>query len=255
MQTYPFEYFCGANVTIRVDGFPILECAGLSYSIAETKRPIYAYHSRLYDAVARGQVLVQGSILVNYVHQDYLFKATELAKSRSLQDPVLPQDLAIRSLRSVNPLGTKVDPTIENYIDYIENQKAAYWNTSISPSSNSKYNNTYNLHDGGNGYTIEIIFGEQSNVYPNGQTALIIHGVAFTGRGTAIQIDSETIVEQYSFLGRNVASLRTPYVPVEVVPVPSDIRVEEDSTKFDRGMSAYLKREADKEEAKKQDIP
>ena len=223
MQTYPFEYFCGANVTIRVDGFPILECAGLSYSIAETKRPIYAYHSRLYDAVARGQVLVQGSILVNYVHQDYLFKATELAKSRSLQDPVLQSAKTVEDIEGVrNLLRDNPRADIQTHLDYIENQKAAYWNTNTSLKSNSKYNNTYNLHDGGNGYTIEIIFGEQSDVYPNGQTALIIHGVAFTGRGTAIQIDSETIVEQYSFLGRNVASLRTPYVPVQVQPAPSD---------------------------------
>jgi hypothetical protein len=208
---YPFDYFCGANVTVRIDDFPILECAGFSYTILESKRPIYAYHSRHYDAVARGQVLVQGSILINYVHQDYLYKAMVLAQNK--------KNNVLTEIPTGLPLESKFE-TIRDYDDFVEYmavQRLNLWvnNTVKIPSS---IGNTFSMHDGGNGYNIKVAFGNQSDIYPNGQTGLLLTGVAFTGRGISIQVDAETIVEQYSFIARNVWTTTNPYVKVETVP-------------------------------------
>ena len=80
MSFYPYEYFCGANVVIEVEDQPLFECAGLTMSIKESKIPFYGYSSRHFDAVGSGQVLVQGSLLLNYIHNDYLFRSIELGR-------------------------------------------------------------------------------------------------------------------------------------------------------------------------------
>ena len=78
MALYPYEYFCGANTVIEVEGQPLFECAGLSFSIRESKVPFYGYSSRHFDAVGSGQVLVQGSLIINYIHNNYLYESIVL---------------------------------------------------------------------------------------------------------------------------------------------------------------------------------
>jgi len=208
-ESFGFEYFCGANVLIRIDDIPVLEAAGLSYSINESKIPIYGYSSRLFDAVARGQVIIQGTLLINYVHQDYLFHALNMARERAQAGVAV--ELTNGNPGSPGFVGETIKAVANDSYQAIGNVQALkdkFWNTQ-GPIVGGEIHDTYNPHDDGDGYDIKVTFGEQDDFYrPNGQTGYILRGVQFMGRSTTVRIDEEVIVEAYPFIARNVYSLK-----------------------------------------------
>ena len=66
--SFGYDYFCGANVYIKVNGQAAIEAAGISYQVQDSTSPIYGYSSRIFDAVAVGQKIVKGSLIINFVH-------------------------------------------------------------------------------------------------------------------------------------------------------------------------------------------
>ena len=66
MATYPYTYFSGANVTVRLDNDRLIECAGISFVVNEANQPAYGYASNLYDVVLPGRRIIQGSFVVNF---------------------------------------------------------------------------------------------------------------------------------------------------------------------------------------------
>jgi len=204
MSSYGFEYFCGANVTLSVEGLPLLEAAGINYEVTDSRMPIYGYSSRHYDAVAEGQVLVQGTLLVNFVHQDYLFRAIQRAVGQvergEIPQPILPGDQ-----EDLNAL----TQDYETAVAFIKNMKAQYWSAQNATQGNfSAVMPTYSPHDIVGGLDLTIAFGAQGSLMPAGQTSVLLHDVHFRGRSMAIRIDEDVVVEAYPFFARDVFSLR-----------------------------------------------
>lgn len=83
-MNYNYEYFSGANVTIKADNADILECAGISYSVSTSRQPVYGYNSEFFDVMLPGRVIVQGNLIVNYVEPNYLEKVLYSRSSSSL---------------------------------------------------------------------------------------------------------------------------------------------------------------------------
>jgi len=72
-MNYNYEYFSGANVTIEnQNGGRITECAGISYSISNSRQPVYGYNSEYFDVMLPGRIIVQGTIVVNQTRKNYL---------------------------------------------------------------------------------------------------------------------------------------------------------------------------------------
>ncbi len=214
MPSFDFDYFCSANVVVYVGDQPLLDAAGISYDVQESRRPIYGYSSRLFDAVSRGNVLVSGSLLVNYINQDYLYDVINRAiGSEQIRTGPGPAQAAeeikpgTEILDDIAQLGSGSKQTIENYT-------RDYWG--ISPDGTfeetpSQIKDTYNPLDMKGGVNIKVVFGEQGGHRQNGSSAYLLEGVHFTGRGQQIFVDQEVIVEQYSFIARNVRTLQNPY--------------------------------------------
>lgn len=210
---YPFEYFCGANVVIYLGAMPLLETCGFSYSIRESKRPIYGYSSRHFDAVARGQVLVEGTLLINYVHQDYLFHAARLAASAN---PEMVKKDPGAEVVPLGPTGTRESMLSRSSSEIIstngqdiEDLTNEIWKPAFTGEVFNGLAGTDNLHDGG-GFEIRVAYGNTATDRPAGDTGLILSRVHFTGRAKTIQIDAETIVEAYSFFARDIRSTKNP---------------------------------------------
>jgi hypothetical protein len=230
LRKYGYEYFAGANVVLEIEGMPILEAAGFSYQISESRRPIYGYSSRFFDTVARGQVLVQGSLVVNYVHQDYLFRAIELGLERVGSDVITTPDFndneaAANEIRSISNAISNEYQKYEYFKELVDNYPAnaflaeafreKYWeneflttNDGTQPLSLPGYTTALNPHDAFGSLGIRVTFGERSaqNNW-SGSTGFAFNGVYFVSRGTGIQIDEHTIVEEYQFLARNVRAI------------------------------------------------
>jgi len=222
MSQYGFEYFCGANVTLSVEGLPLLEAAGINYEVTDSRMPIYGYSSRHYDAVAEGQVLVQGTLLVNYVHQDYLFRAVQRAVGQAeageTVQPVLPGDK-----QDLNALTQDYATAVQ----FIQSMKKQYWESTYGNQQQqvSTVIQSYSPHDILGGLDLTISFGAQSSAMPAGQTSVLLSDVHFRGRSMGIRIDEDVVVEAYPFFARDIYSLRNR--PIDTLP---GIAQEEDGS-------------------------
>jgi hypothetical protein len=218
-----FDYFCSANVLVYIGDRPLLEAAGLSYDVQESKRPIYGYSSRMFDAVARGNVLVSGEILINYVHQDYLYDEINaaLGVSTAAQQPNFRPEVSTELTSGADLL----DQAMQNNSSSLATKQALasrYWNVgqdeTLAENTPQTFANTYNPIDSVGGVNIKVAFGEQNSSMPNGRSAYLLENVHFTGRGQRIFVDHESIVESYTFFARNVRTLNVPiYKSVDVV--------------------------------------
>lgn len=192
-MNYGYEYFCGANVVLELNGVPVFECVGLTYSINESKVPIYGYSSRHFDAVARGQVLVQGKLLVNYVDENYLYyviNAQRVTQGTQVLSPVTGQQI------NTNLITTNED--LQYIAGVAEQLKTTYWGQRPSRATRT---NPHDLYDG---LDIKVTFGDRSGKTGfNGTTNCILKDVYFLGRGKTIQISEDVIIEEYSFFARD----------------------------------------------------
>lgn len=241
---YGFEYFCGANIIVEISGMPILECSGLAYSENESKRPVYGYSSRFFDATARGQCIVQGELVINYVHQDYLFRAMEmgldgvpgggqapeiLAEENSRFGGDTLPDSELREILSNEQTAHEVfdvmtqDPANLGMAQEFRN---LYW---LPPLDERRRiaQRSYNPHDLAGRVTIRVTFGERNplNGY-TGKTGSFISGVEFTGRGKRIMIDESVCVESYPFFGRRLHTLVPEEMLASVITDPTTGDIE-----------------------------
>lgn len=221
MSNYGYQYFAGANVVVELKNIPALECAGISYNINESKRPIYGYSSRFFDAVARGQVLVQGSLLVNYVHEDYVREILTKSKLGSLDIPASNTSSDAKAAQVLNSWGVpSTNQSLLNKIgeDWNQGQEVAnalrrlYW-----PVDNTG-KDKFNPHDVFGGFDIRITFGERLPTTGTGITGFLLENVYIVGRGKQIQISEDVIVEEFPFFARNSSPV---YPEYEIVETPN----------------------------------
>lgn len=71
-QTYPYDYFCGADAKIFFGDVWVDDIATIQYNINQSKTPIWGYASQYYDAIAKGQVIVQGNLSIQFKEVGYL---------------------------------------------------------------------------------------------------------------------------------------------------------------------------------------
>lgn len=213
---FDYDYFCGANVVVEIDGMEVLEAAGITYQLNDSKMPLYGYSSRHFDAVAQGQVLVQGALIINYIHNDYLFRLIQVAKGElsgariagspdplaqsqvgdalisELDDPQINEELRRTMIQDLEKAQAIADMFKQAYWEQTQSSRVTL-RTGVSP------------HDRFDSVDIKITFGERSeaNSYL-GNTNVLLSDVFFTGRGSRIQIDENVIVEEYPFFARNI---------------------------------------------------
>lgn len=166
---YPWEYFCAANTVLYFQGRPALEIAGMTMAVREGKRPIYGYSSRHFDGVARGNVLVEGTILTNLVEFNYLMNVINGTRTTSFA-------AAEEGLGSI----TSFDRSIE-----LPHDRGVGFEIKVLMGEQQ---------DG-------ALVGTKG-------AGWLITGVTFTGEGTSINYDAEVIVKAHNFIGRNIVPLR-----------------------------------------------
>ncbi len=109
---YDLQYYSGNQAQIYIGDVLIDEVTSFHYSVRQSKAPVYGYASQLFDAVAPGQVLVQGSFSVNFVESGYLWLI--LNRYKSFQNNLDKALNRIPGLKNVSPSsvlsskGTKV---------------------------------------------------------------------------------------------------------------------------------------------------
>lgn len=198
-----FEYFCGANVFVTIGDMPILEVAGLSVSISENKRPIYGYASRHFNAVARGNVLVQGQLLINYIHQDYLYHAIKLGMNEvSLANDPIEFNTNFDAMSAVS------NAEVGSAQAMAELQRM-YWNSGGLLAATIPNRNP---HDAANGINLKVVFGDEGTALngSSGKVNYVISNLHFLGRSSVINISEDVLIESYSFIARDIIGINRP---------------------------------------------
>lgn len=119
---YGYDYFCGANVFVNINGLPALETAGISYQVQDSTSPIYGYSSRIFDAVAIGQKIIRGSMIINFIQPHYLSMLVERGRGIATKKLVDEEKLKARISNEYKEDREKLDSLKK----YIEAREQAY---------------------------------------------------------------------------------------------------------------------------------
>lgn len=200
MKTYGYSYFCGANTLIKVNDFPVTEAVGISYNLMDSTIPIYGYSSRLFDAVAPGQMIVQGSLVVNFVHHNYLYECIAWGSAGVKTNEVAnklenagwnPESPAERAA-IMDYVGTG-EPIPEEIMYQYEKQ----WEVAPTLKPDTPYEMMRRKSPFGfSPINISISFSKRYTID--------LLSVFFIGRGSTIQIDENVILEEYNFFAREL---------------------------------------------------
>lgn len=80
--TYPYDYFAGSNAKIFFGDVWVDDIITIQYRAEQNKLPVYGYSSQYYDAILKGQVIVQGSLAIAFKEVGYLNVINNLIKNQ-----------------------------------------------------------------------------------------------------------------------------------------------------------------------------
>jgi len=137
-ETYKYDYYSGSQAKVFLGDIWVDDIVTIQYNIRQSKEPIYGYASQNYDAVAAGQIIGQGSMVIAFKEVGYLnvIKAyldeqaagVKLAianiKNRSAggdSDVYSTSDYSARVTGSFNPGLIRQSENIETVLDKLKN--------------------------------------------------------------------------------------------------------------------------------------
>ena len=69
---YEYDWYTGSQIGVMIGDVLIDNAVAISFSVEQTKTPIYGYANQYYSFVADGHVLVQGSLTIAFKESGYL---------------------------------------------------------------------------------------------------------------------------------------------------------------------------------------
>lgn len=223
-----FSYHSGAQISVWFDDIWVNDISSITWQYSQEKRPLYGYASTYFDAVSRGQVIVQGSFTINFRQRDYISLVIENIRrlEKDIKSWVSPSEAEDR-WQSIRPIisshlrnGTfgpsSVEDIIalgrsENFWETVDGYEAAIWDT--LNEQEDFYRDTPDVLQHRNfsqGFDINIVYGhlsDERSATPYdvmSSTKKILKGVHLTGSTQIIQATGEPIQEGYSFFAKDI---------------------------------------------------
>jgi len=85
---YDNDFFSSAQCTLYIGDVLVDELTSLSFAVHQSKTPLYGYASELFDAVSKGNVLVQGQFSINFKEAGYLWLILNRYKAMNGEVPI-----------------------------------------------------------------------------------------------------------------------------------------------------------------------
>ncbi|NOQ49212.1 MAG: hypothetical protein GQ553_00900 [Nitrosomonadaceae bacterium] len=192
-RIYRYDAVSGAQITVQLDNRVILDdCTAIQYTLTQAKKPVYGYHSQLFDAVAPGIVIVHGRLWLNFIHQGYLRaliegakQGTDLFQPWSNQPEVPKEDLPTTTEDLIAHVQTNNQETLKTLSQRLSNESQL--------ASRPDQKASVNIH---------ITYGDVVNF--TGTPVKVIYQAHFIGEGQDNQISGQPIQEWYEFIARRV---------------------------------------------------
>jgi len=176
------RYFSGTDAEIYFDEIYIDEVVQIQFQMQQNTLPLFGYNSYVYDQVARGSRIINGSFTINFTKANYLYDVLNTLSN---------------SITSSEKMIIK-DP--ENTIDEFDKSTAKTENKTLymGQPDGPILNKTFE---------IVLSYGDarQSN-FANSSTMLTLTGVVLTGCSQVLGINGEPVYETYSFIARDMVS-------------------------------------------------
>jgi len=226
-----FSYHSGAQISVWFDDIWVNDISSISWQYSQEKRPLYGYASSYFDAVARGQVMVQGNFTVNFRQEGYI---------RFVIDNIRRLERAVKtsfSASEANERWKKIRPTIASHLkngtfgpqsyEEIKNlgQSLNFWED-VDAYENIIWESLEDQEKLGphgspdmvqhvtqpEGFNIHVIYGEvvdkrsETPYDVMSSTTKVLKGVHLIGSSQIIQANGEPIQEGYAFFARDIGN-------------------------------------------------
>jgi hypothetical protein len=213
ISQYKTFYYSGGQAQIYIDDIFLDEVVGLSFSTITNKTPLYAYSSVYYDTVARGNILISGSLEINFVHSDYL-----AIIARDLSDRLQKMGINSPFVNIANEFYPLLDPSSEgpkevnaafqlqqslNRMKGLGNVELVELFRQVEESKVGRQVSTFEEFYNIPSFDIWAVFGNIHDPSANSAVRKIVD-VHLTGQTQTIYANGEPIKEQYSFIGRDI---------------------------------------------------
>ncbi len=101
---YSVDYFSGAQCALYVGDIWVDEVTSISYSVSQSRRPLYGYADQLFKDMSKGQVIIQGEFTINFKESGYIWLVLDHYRQRikGLSSLIPPNPFASSALISQN---------------------------------------------------------------------------------------------------------------------------------------------------------
>lgn len=240
IRPWQIQYYSGVQCQIFFEDILVDEIVNIQFSTITNRSPIYGYASQLFDTVANGNLIVQGSFSVNFVEAGYL-----AILGMAMQNPSYGQNAFGRRSRVV----ASKEPTTENItqMSYSGDGSASSVPSSLNFSKANSFvvkqavrniqglgneelralakdakinkllqDTSFSLPNQINGVTsptrfdklppfdIYGVFGDYMNEQADHTVRCLKH-VCLTGHSQSISVSGENILDQFSFVARDLS--------------------------------------------------
>ncbi len=201
-RIYNYDAVSGAQIVIKLGEDVLLDDAtAIQFSLSQSKKPIYGYHSQYFDTVAPGVVIVHGRLFINFIHQGYLRLLMAKVRDPAFLD-MLDSEASREAERHNYGHGVTYDglpSSQEAVFEYVRKDAAKRQEKEINYAAN-------HLKDRPDLFQvltkIQIKYGNE-NEFDN-VPEKVLHDVHFIGEGQEVQISGQAIQEMYEFIARRV---------------------------------------------------
>lgn len=213
-SVYKTYYYSGGQAQIYYDDVFLDEISSLTFSTVTNKTPLYGYSSTYFDTVAKGNILIQGNFVINFVNSNYLSIIAESIRQRKeLQQSIDENGLLVRPNPVLENLGAVLGNKMTafqtqqaiNQIRGLGNREFARLADEIARGQspvNYADDKFYSLKP----FEIFAVFGDETDPKAN-HTARKIKEVYLTGQAQVVNSSGEVIQEQYSFIARDIGDI------------------------------------------------
>lgn len=212
--SYPYDYYTGSSVRIFFGHVWVDDIITIQYSMNQNKTPLYGYASQKFDAVAKGQILVQGNFTIAFKEAGYLnvvhnyFQDLKNDKKGKDKNEVLhywlsknkPIEQILDELYMSGESASDFEDLSEALEDYV-------WRDFGTPSRSITRPDEFDYGtDGGidlSGFDIVMTFGD----YTDGEaehTVKVINDVHIIGESMVVTPDGSPIGLNYTFFARSI---------------------------------------------------
>jgi hypothetical protein len=224
-----FDFYSGSQITIWFGNILIDDINSIQWVRNQSKLPIYGYASQLFDAVAKGTVIIQGNFTINFRQRGYvpaiiekigwLYKvlaptdAEEKIKFDQKMWPVVRDQISLH-LKN-NTFGPSTIQEIQdmgnnpNFYDLAKIYEDVIWGDYGTAELIQDNADVKQHKEIPGGFNILISYGNASHTEAKTlrdhmqSTTKSLVGVHLMGESQMIQVGGQPVQEQYSFIARN----------------------------------------------------